>query len=210
MESAFPRFIAACSLIGACVTVVVAVAEPDSPSADQTPAVLDFEMESLSGEPVQLAGYHGDVILIVNTASKCGHTPQYEPLQALHEQYGEQGLSVLGFPANNFGAQEPGTDEQIAAFCRENYGVGFDMFSKVSVKGDDQCDLYAFLTSEETNPGFAGPIRWNFEKFLIGRNGEVIARFAPKTQPDSEEVVAAIEAALAEPDPTAGDDGSAG
>lgn len=186
-----------------CMTVGETVAEESSPEADVAPTALDFEMEMLSGESVHLSKYHGDVVLIVNTASKCGNTPQYEPLQAMHETYAEQGLSILGFPANNFGKQEPGTDEQIAVFCEQNYGVDFDMFSKVSVKGDDQCDLYAFLTDEQTNPDFAGPIRWNFEKFLIGRDGQVIARFAPKTQPDSEEVIAAIEAALAEPAPTA-------
>jgi len=171
--------------------------------ARQTPAALDFEMESLAGEKVDLARYHGDVVLMVNVASKCGLTPQYEQLQALHERYAEQGLSILGFPANNFGKQEPGTNEQIAEFCQRNYGVQFDMFAKVSVKGDDQCELYQYLTGEETNGPFAGPIKWNFTKFLINRDGEVVARFEPRTKPDSKQVIEAIERELAKADPTA-------
>jgi len=175
----------------------------DADEASDTPAALNFTMESLTGEEVNLAQYHGDVVLMVNVASKCGLTPQYKQLQALHEEYAEQGLSILGFPANNFGKQEPGTNEQIAAFCEENYGVAFDMFSKVSVKGDDQCALYQYLTSEETNGEFAGEIKWNFTKFLIGRDGKVVARFEPRTKPDSKEVIEAIEAELAKADPTA-------
>lgn len=167
----------------------------------ETPAVLDFTMQSLGGEDLDLAQYHGQVVLMVNTASKCGLTPQYEPLQGLHETYAGQGLAVLGFPANNFGKQEPGTDPEIEEFCEQNFGVEFTMFSKVSVKGDDICPLYDFLTSEETNPGMSGPINWNFEKFLISREGKVVARFAPRTRPDADEVVAAIEAELAKPVP---------
>lgn len=167
----------------------------------QAPAVLDFTVQSIEGEDVYLGRYYGDVVLIVNTASRCGLTPQYEQLQALHEEYADQGLSILGFPANNFGRQEPGTNDQILEFCEQNYGVDFDMFAKVSVKGDDIVPLYAYLTSEETNGDFAGEIRWNFDKFLVNRNGEVVARFAPRTRPDSEEVIAAIEAALAQPAP---------
>ncbi len=166
---------------------------PDSPA----PPVLNFTMNSLAGEPVDLARYRGKVVLIVNTASKCGHTPQYKDLQALHETYGPKGLAVLGFPANEFGRQEPGTDAEIAAFCTQNYGVTFDMFSKVVVKGPGQCELYKFLTSPQTNEPFAGPITWNFEKFLVGRSGQVVARFAPKVKPQSPEVLAAIESELA-------------
>lgn len=157
---------------------------------------LNFKMKSLDGQDVDLSKYQGKVVLMVNVASKCGLTPQYEQLEALHEKYADQGLAILGFPANEFGKQEPGTDAEIAEFCSDNYGVKFDMFSKVVVKGDGQCPLYEFLTSKETNPKFAGPIKWNFEKFLIGRNGEVIARFAPPVTPDSDDVVAAIEAEL--------------
>jgi len=135
--------------------------------------------------------------MMVNVASQCGLTPQYKQLEELHEKYAGKGLAVLGFPANEFGSQEPGTDAEIATFCKSKYDVKFDMFSKVVVKGDGQCPLYKFLTSKETDPKFAGDITWNFEKFLIGRNGEVVARFAPKVKPDSEEVLKAIEAELA-------------
>ena len=170
------------------------------------PPVLDFEMNSLAGEPVNLGQYYGDVVLMVNVASKCGLTPQYEQLQALHEKYADQGLSILGFPANNFGKQEPGTDKQIAEFCKENYGVQFDMFSKISVKGEDQCPLYAYLTGDQTNGEFAGEIKWNFTKFLISREGKVVARFEPRVKPDSKEVIEAIERELAKPRPKGTED----
>ena len=162
----------------------------------KVPPVLDFKMKRLDGKPGDLADYKGKVVLMVNVASKCGLTPQYEALEDLHEKYADKGLAVLGFPANEFGKQEPGTDAEIASFCQKDYGVKFDMFSKVVVKGDGQCPLYKFLTSKETDPKFAGPISWNFEKFLIGRNGEIVARFAPKVTPDSPEVTKAIEAEL--------------
>jgi glutathione peroxidase len=154
-------------------------------------------MKSLSGKPVKLSHYAGKVVLIVNTASQCGYTPQYEPLEAVYKKYGSQGLAVLGFPANEFGQQEPGSDPEIAEFCRKNYGVTFDMFSKVVVKGAGQCPLYQFLTSAQTDPKFAGPIKWNFEKFLLGRDGQVVARFGSGAEPDSPEVTKAIEAELA-------------
>ena len=141
----------------------------------------------------------GKVVLIVNTASRCGLTPQYEALQDLHERYAEQGLAILGFPANDFKEQEPGTDAEIAEFCATNYGVEFDMFSKVVVTGEEKCDLYRFLTAPETNPEFPGEIQWNFEKFLISRDGRIVNRFHPKVKPDAEEVVKAIEAELAKP-----------
>lgn len=159
--------------------------------------VLDFKMKSLAGQEVDLKKYQSDVVLIVNTASQCGLTPQYKGLQALHEKYHDRGLAILGFPANNFNSQEPGTDAQIGEFCQKNYGVKFDMFSKISVKGDDKAPLYKFLTEPATNPKFSGDIRWNFEKFLIGRDGQVIARFAPPVAPDSKDVIDAVEAALA-------------
>lgn len=162
----------------------------------KVPPVLNFKMKRLDGKDSNLAGYQGKVVLMVNVASQCGLTPQYEQLEALHEQYAEKGLSILGFPANEFGKQEPGTDSEIASFCKDNYGVKFDMFSKVVVKGDGQCSLYKFLTSKETNPKFSGEINWNFEKFLIGRNGDIVARFAPQVKPDSDEVIKAIEAEL--------------
>jgi glutathione peroxidase len=165
-------------------------------NAEAVPPVLRFTMKSLGGEDVNLAKYQGKVILMVNTASKCGNTPQYAPLEALYKKYADRGFVILGFPSNDFGHQEPGTDVQISEFCTKNYGVTFPMFSKVDVKGENICDLYKYLTSEETDKPFAGKITWNFEKFLIGRDGTIVHRFAPKTKPDTEQVVSAIEAEL--------------
>jgi glutathione peroxidase len=150
-------------------------------------------MKTLDGKPIELSKYQGKVVMFVNVASQCGLTPQYKQLEALHEKYGDKGLCIIGVPANNFGSQEPGSNDEIAAFCKKNYGVKFDMLAKVSVKGDDKCDLYKFLTAKETNPKFAGEIGWNFEKFLVGRNGEVVARFKPTVKPDAAEVITAIE-----------------
>lgn len=160
-------------------------------------APLRFTMTDIDGKAVNLADFKGKVVLIVNVASKCGLTPQYKGLEAIYEKYGDQGFVILGFPANNFNGQEPGTDSEIKAFCTGNYGVTFPVFSKISVEGEDQCPLYSYLTWEETNPGFSGAIRWNFDKFLVGRDGKIVTRFAPKTTPESEEVVAAIEKELA-------------
>jgi len=178
-----------------------AVNSDEKSGEKKVPPVLNFKMKRLDGKPGDLSAYQGKVVLMVNVASQCGLTPQYEQLEALHEKYAEKGLSVLGFPANEFGAQEPGTDVEIASFCKDNYKVKFDMFSKVVVKptkdGQEPCPLYKFLTSKETDPKFAGDITWNFEKFLIGRNGEIVARFAPRVKPDSPEVTKAIEAELA-------------
>jgi glutathione peroxidase len=169
----------------------------DEKGTAKVPPALNFEMKSLDGKSVKLNKYKGKVVLMVNVASQCGLTPQYKALEELHEKYAEKGLAVLGFPANQFGAQEPGSDKEIATFCKSNYDVKFDMFSKVVVKGDGQCPLYKFLTSKESDPKFSGDITWNFEKFLLNREGEVVARFAPKVKPDSDDVVKAIEAELA-------------
>jgi glutathione peroxidase len=160
-------------------------------------SIYDFSARRITGEAAQLADYKGKALLIVNVASKCGLTPQYTTLEKLHEKYAEQGLRVLGFPANEFGAQEPGSDGDIAQFCTTNYGVKFDMFSKVKVKGPGIDPLFDFLTSAETDPKFAGEIRWNFNKFLIGKDGTVLARFEPPVDPMSAEVTQAIEKALA-------------
>jgi glutathione peroxidase len=185
-------------------TSAFAVADPTTqpttqPMADGTTVgpALRFTMKSLGGKDINLSQYQGKVILMVNTASRCGHTPQYGPLEALYKKYTDQGFVILGFPSNDFGKQEPGTDVQISEFCTRNYGVTFDMFSKVDVKGDNMCDLYKFLTSPATDKPFDGDINWNFEKFLIDRSGNVVARFSPGTQPDSPQVVSAIEAQLA-------------
>ena len=186
------------SLLAIVALSLVFAVIPSHAAEKEVPPALNFKMKPLNGkDDVPLSNYLGKVVLMVNVASECGLTPQYESLQAMHKKYADQGLSVLGFPANEFGAQEPGSNEQIAKFCKQNYGVEFDMFSKVVVKGAGQCDLYKYLTSKETNGKFGGPISWNFEKFLVNRKGEVVARFAPNVKPDSAEVIKAIEAELA-------------
>lgn len=159
------------------------------------PGVYDFTLPSIDGSPTPLAIYKGKVILLVNVASRCGFTPQYSTLESLYEKYKDQGLVILGFPANNFGAQEPGTNVEIKTFCTRKYNVTFPMFSKVSVKGDDTTPLYQFLT-QKANPAVAGEIKWNFTKFLVDRNGNVVARFEPQVTPDSPEVVKKVEKLL--------------
>lgn len=158
---------------------------------------LQLSMTSLAGEKVDFNKYKGKVILVVNTASKCGLTPQYEGLQALHEKYQSKGLAVVGFPCNQFGTQEPGSSKDISEFCTTKYGVKFDMFEKIDVNGREACDLYKYLTSLNLKPAGTGDITWNFEKFLIDRQGNVIARFSPRTKPNDADLVAAIEGALA-------------
>jgi glutathione peroxidase len=153
--------------------------------------VLNYQMNRLDGSPEDLGKYRGNVILLVNVASRCGLTPQYTALQQLYERYHGQGFEILGFPANDFMGQEPGTDEEIAQFCEMNYGVTFPVFSKISVKGDAIHPLYAELTSLPEPLG--GDVQWNFQKYLVDRNGEVAAKFGPRTTPDSDEVVTEIE-----------------
>ena len=173
---------------------IFALTSLNAQSMDQT--IYQFTMKSLSGEDISLQDYEGDVVLIVNTASKCGLTPQYEDLQALHEEMGEKGLKILGFPANNFMGQEPGTDEEIMGFCQKNYGVTFQMFSKISVKGEDQHPLYKFLTDKEMNGATGGGVKWNFQKYLVGKDGKVIRSFAPTTKVSSDRVREAISGAM--------------
>jgi glutathione peroxidase len=158
----------------------------------------NFKMKDIDGKDVKLKKYKGKVLLVVNTASKCGYTPQYEGLQAIYDKYRARGFYVLGFPANNFGGQEPGTESEIKEFCTTKYKVTFPMFAKISVKGDDQDGLYKFLTNKETNPEFGGDITWNFNKFLIDRKGNIVARFTSKDKPDGEAVMNAIEKYLKE------------
>jgi glutathione peroxidase len=160
------------------------------------PAVLNFTMKDINGQAVELGGYQGKVVMFVNVASKCGYTPQYKGLQALHEKYGKDGLVIIGVPANEFRQQEPGTDAEIKEFCQKNYGVTFPMMSKVVVKGEGISPLYKHLTSKESNPKFGGPIAWNFEKFLVSRSGEIVGRFNSKVTPESPELVRAIETEL--------------
>lgn len=159
--------------------------------------MYEFTMKDIDGNDVSLEKYKGSVVMLVNVASRCGLTPQYEGLQAIYDKYKDRGFTVLGFPANNFMGQEPGTEAEIKEFCSLNYNVGFPMFSKISVKGTDQHPLYRFLTHPETNPGFDGDITWNFEKFLADRDGKIIARFSPRTVPTDAEVIEKLEAALA-------------
>ena len=147
------------------------------------PAVLKFTMKNIDGKKTDLSKYQGKVILMVNVASRCGYTKQYKGLQALHDKYAKKGLAVMGFPANNFGAQEPGNDFQIKQFCKSKYNVKFPMFSKVSVKGSDKCDLYKHLTDKKKVKVSQGEIRWNFEKFLIDQEGNVIKHYRSKTTP---------------------------
>lgn len=160
-------------------------------------SIYDFSEKTIDGRHKSLGDYRGKVALIVNVASRCGYTPQYRGLEELHETYGTKGLAVLGFPANEFGAQEPGTEDQIKSFCTTNYGVKFDMFAKVKVKGAGIDPLFEFLTSPQNGPGVGGDIQWNFTKFLVDKTGAVVARFEPKVEPTSAEVRQAIEVALA-------------
>ena len=164
--------------------------------SEKSSSIYDFIVRDIDGKDVKLSEYQGKVLLIVNVASKCGNTPQYEGLQKIYEEYKEMGLLVLGFPANNFGNQEPGSDQEIKEFCTLNYGVTFPMFSKISVKGADIHPLYHYLTSQESNPEFGGEISWNFNKFLVNPSGKIVARFGSKDKPESEKVVQAIETAL--------------
>jgi glutathione peroxidase len=159
-------------------------------------SLYDIPLTTIDGKPATLAEHSGEVLLAVNVASKCGFTPQYAALQQLHETYAGKGFSVLGFPCNQFLFQESGSEEQIAQFCSANYGVTFPMFSKLKVKGRDQHPLYAELTKAPDSNGKAGAVKWNFEKFLIGRDGSVVGRFRSKTTPDDAAVVGAIESAL--------------
>jgi glutathione peroxidase len=166
-------------------------------TAANAASIYDFTMKSIDGQPVSLKSYKGKVVLLVNVASKCGFTPQYTALEALYEKYKDRGLVIIGIPANNFGQQEPGTNEEIKTFCSRKYNVTFPMMSKVSVLGDDETPLYRSLTDKSADPKFGGDIKWNFTKFLFDRNGNLVARFEPPVTPDSQQVQSAVESALA-------------
>ncbi len=159
-------------------------------------AIYDHPVRTLNGDPADLHDHAGKALLVVNVASKCGLTPQYEGLEKLQKDYGDRGFEVLGFPCNQFMGQEPGTAEEIATFCSTNYGVTFPMFEKIEVNGDGRDPLYTELTQTPDASGEAGDIQWNFEKFLVSPKGEVVARFRPQTEPEAPEVVEAIEAQL--------------
>ena len=181
-------------LLSAIVLALLASVQTTSAGGPNVPAALNFTMKTIDGKAVDLSKYQGRVVLMVNVASECGFTPQYAGLEQLHKKYAAKGLSILGFPSNNFGGQEPGSDPEIAQFCEKNYGVEFDMFSKIVVVGKDQSPLYRYLTS---HPKFSGPVEWNFEKFLVDRNGTVVERFAPDIAPDDQRLTAAIDRELA-------------
>ena len=159
-------------------------------------AVLNVKMTGLDGKEVDLAQYQGKVVLFVNVASKCGYTPQYEQLQALHKKHNKDGLVIIGVPCNQFGRQEPGTNKEIAEFCTSEYGVTFPMLAKVDVNGKNACPLYKHLTGKDTDPKFAGAIKWNFEKFLVARNGEIVARFASDADLEGETFLKALQTEL--------------
>lgn len=160
-------------------------------------SIYDFTMNSIDGESTPLAKYRGRVVLVVNVASRCGFTPQYSALEKVYEKYQDRGFVIVGFPANNFGGQEPGTNQEIKTFCSTKYNVTFPMMAKVSVKGDDKTPLYQFLTDKTANPSTGGEIQWNFTKFLIGPDGRPVARFEPDVTPNDSRVTAAIEKELA-------------
>jgi glutathione peroxidase len=160
-------------------------------------SIYDFTMNSIDGEATPLSKFQGKVVLVVNVASRCGFTPQYAALEKVYEKYKDRSFVIVGFPANNFGGQEPGTNQEIKTFCSTKYSVTFPMMAKVSVKGDDKTPLYQFLTDKTSNPSTGGEIQWNFTKFLIGPDGRPVARFEPNVKPDDPQVTTAIEKELA-------------
>ena len=161
--------------------------------------VHDYQLKTIEGQDKSLKDYAGHPLLIVNVASRCGLTPQYTALEALYQRFKARGLVVVGFPCNDFGAQEPGTEAEIKTFCETNYKVSFPLFAKVHVKGPKQAPLYEHLTTQSTAPDGPGDIAWNFAKFLVGKDGRVLARFGPQTTPDAPEILSAIEAATQVP-----------
>ena len=183
-----------------CVLMVLvlgsSVAMANDDDKKKVPDALNFKMKTIGGKEVSLSKYKGKMVMFVNVASRCGFTRQYKQLQELHEKYGAKGLAIVGVPCNQFGRQEPGSEEEIQAFCKKNYGVEFDMMAKVDVNGKNQCGLYKYLTSLETDTIKKGKIRWNFEKFIVNKKGEVIARFGSRTSPDDQKIVAMIEKEL--------------
>ena len=189
MKIARPTAIAAIALIAGCTSA-------NKNEEATVKNIYEIKAQGIDGQTIKLDAYKGKTLLIVNTASKCGFTGQYDGLQKLYETYHDKGLVILGFPSNDFMKQEPGSNDEIGSFCKLNYGVTFPMFGKISVKGDDQHPLYTYLTAKETNPEHSGKISWNFNKFLISADGKVIARFGSRTKPSDEKLVSAIEGAL--------------
>jgi glutathione peroxidase len=183
-------------MAGSALLAELSDSRQPNPRGQVTVTVHDIAVKSLSGQDASLGDLAGSTLLVVNVASECGLTPQYAGLQRLHDQYRERGFAVVGFPCNQFGAQEPGTPEEIGEFCSANYGVSFPMFEKIEVNGPGRHPIYAELTVVPDAEGEAGDIEWNFEKFLIGPDGSVIARFRPLTEPEDPAIIAAIEASL--------------
>ncbi len=177
--------------------VVVAVLMPSEGHSQETPKALDFQMKTINGEEVSLSKYAGKVVVFVNVASKCGYTRQYKQLQELHSNYADKGVAVVGIPCNQFGGQEPGTAEEIVEFCQKNYGVEFDLLSKVDVKGENQTGLYKYLTNLDLAPKGKGDVKWNFEKVILDKTGKPIARFPSNVSPDSDEFMSVIKDLLA-------------
>ncbi len=197
MKAKFISGLAVAAVCAAVFSLNFTSRASDKPGGgDKMNSIYDFSLKDIDHKEVSLGQYRGKVVMIVNVASRCGFTPQYEGLQKLYLKYKDQGFVILGFPANNFGFQEPGSDEEIKTFCSAKYNVTFPIFSKISVKGDDIHPLYKLLTSKETDPEFGGDIKWNFNKFLVDKSGKIIARFEPQVKPESDQVIQAIEKAL--------------
>lgn len=188
-----PRSWRAAAVLG---ILLAGTLQAQQPGTNNVSSLYDIALKQIDGTATNLAHLRGRVLLIVNVASKCGFTGQYAGLQKLYETHKDRGLVVLGFPANDFMGQEPGTNEEIAKFCSVQYHVTFPMFEKITVKGKDMHALYRYLTDKATNPQFAGPITWNFNKFLVGRDGRIVARFDSRTKPDDQDLIKAVEQAL--------------
>ena len=182
---------------GAALAAMTLGSRPGAADARKVAPVLNFTVKDIDGKDVDLSQYKGKVVMVVNVASKCGNTPQYKQLEEAYKKYSEKGFVILGFPANEFGKQEPGSNEQIKEFCTSTYHTQFPIFSKIVVKGEGQAPLYRYLTSSDANQQTAGDIKWNFTKFLVSKDGKVVARFEPKVKPDDKEVIDAIEMELA-------------
>jgi glutathione peroxidase len=195
MKGTTMKYLNAILLAALSMFQINALAQIKEKQVETQPTLYSFTMKTIDGNDKKLSDYKGKVLMIVNVASKCGHTPQYKGLEAIYEKYKDRGFMILGFPANNFLWQEPGTNADIKNFCSMNYGVTFDMFSKISVKGDDQHPLYHYLTEESPIPG---AIKWNFQKYLVDRKGNVVDKFSPATEPTEKEVIDKIENLLSE------------
>lgn len=197
IKAAVIILVLAAGALGAAAYKFGFILNPTPTDAGKETSVLEFTMKDIDGGSVKLDSYKGKVVMIVNVASKCGYTSQYEGLEAIYKKFKDQGFVVLGFPANNFMGQEPGTEKEIKEFCSTKYGVSFPMFSKISVTGADQHPFYTFLTSKKSNPEFGGDISWNFNKFLVDRSGNIVARFGSKDKPEDGAVTSAVEKYLA-------------